>query len=85
MHLIHLVNYLIHALHAGCVGCVGVGGVGIGIVGVVGIVGVNDSVPEPEVLLQNRMILVSYISINGNGINTIMKRPPFIVKFNHFP
>ena len=66
---------------AGCVGVGGVGGVGVGI----GVVGIVDSAPEPEVLLQNRMIIVSYVSINGNGINTIKKRPSSIVKFNHFP
>ena len=46
----------------GCTDCVGVG-VGVGGVSVVG---VSDSA---EVLLQNKVILVNYISINGNGIN----------------
>ena len=72
-------NYLLHSLHfffennhkpvfhllsadGGCTGCVGVG-VGVGGVSVVG---VSDSA---EVLLQNKVILVNYISINGNGIN----------------
>ena len=47
-----------------CTGCVGVG-VGVG-VGGVSVVGVSDLA---EVLLQNKVILVNYISINGNGIN----------------
>ena len=59
-------NYkpVFHLLSAdgGCTGCVGVG-VGVGGVSVVG---VSDSA---EVLLQNKVILVNYISINGNGIN----------------
>ena len=44
----------------GCTGCVGVG------VGGVSVVGVSDSA---EMFQQNKVILVNYISINGNGIN----------------
>ena len=53
-----------HLLSAdgGCTGCVGVG---VGVCGV-SVVGFSDSA---EVLLQNKVILVNYISINGNGIN----------------